>query len=406
MWRRGGYGKDFKHRLGMLPKLKPCEAGKKRVWLQAVSVGEVMAIEPLIESLQRNNTVDVVLTTTTSTGYAAARKKYSQVVTQIGIFPLDFWPCSKLAWSRIQPHAVVLTESELWPEHLYQARKHTVPAILINARMSDRSYNRYLKFTGLAKRLFSQLDHIYTSSERDQKRILELGGDSVRVTCAGNIKFDAANPEILNPSARAELRSELGFDAENTFVLLGSSTWSGEETALIEAQSAVRSLGLDCRLLIVPRHAERAPEIVQLLETQNLPWHQRSVTPQAPAGTLIYLADTTGELSRLAQVADLAFIGKSIAPNEGGQNPIEAAALGLPIVMGSRMSNFREVAVNLLHANAALEVNDSSALIETIVQLAKDPNKRSKMGTEGRAWHARNTGSTERITEGIRIDLR
>ena len=406
MWRRGGYARDFKHRLGFLPRLESTHPECKRVWLQAVSVGEVLAVGPLIESLQRNGQVEVVLTTTTSTGYAAARERYAGKVAQLGIFPLDFWPCAALAWRRIRPDAVVLMESELWPEHLHQARVRGVPAILINARMSDRSFARYGRVRHLAAWLFAQLDHIYTSSERDQQRILELGGDAVKVTCTGNVKFDAACPEELDAAARAELRNELGFGNEGALVLLGSSTWPGEETALLEAQAALRATGVDCRLLLVPRHAERGRSVAKELHGQSLVWHQRSLERQAASGTLIYLADTTGELSRLTQVADLVFIGKSLEPNEGGQNPIESAALGLPILFGPRMSNFKDVARVLRGCGAARVIHDAAGLRDAVLELAGDPAARKEMGAAGRAWHARNGGSSERIAEGIRVDLR
>ncbi|NCG08322.1 MAG: 3-deoxy-D-manno-octulosonic acid transferase [Verrucomicrobia bacterium] len=406
MWRRGGYGKDFKHRLGFFPRLEPCGPERKRVWLQAVSVGEVLAVGPLIESLQKSGQVEVVLTTTTSTGYAAARERYKGKVAQMGIFPFDFCLCSSLAWRRIRPDAVMLMESELWPEHLHQAQTRGVPAILINARMSDRSFRRYMRVKYLAERIFAKLDHIYTSSERDQQRILELGGDALRVTCAGNVKFDAACPEELSATVRKDLREALGFENEAAFVLLGSSTWPGEETALLAAQAALRATGVDCRLLLVPRHAERGRSIAKELDEQALTWHQRSVEPQAATGTMIYLADTTGELSRLAQVADLVFIGKSLAPNEGGQNPIEAAALGLPMCFGPHMSNFKDVARALSESGAARLLDDAPGLQKAVLELAGDSATRAKMGAAGRAWHSRNGGSSERIAEGIRVDLR
>jgi 3-deoxy-D-manno-octulosonic-acid transferase len=258
----------------------------------------------------------------------------------------------------------------------------------------------------LAARLFAQLDHIYTSSERDQQRILELGGDALRVTCAGNVKFDAACPKELSAGARMELRKELGFENEAAFVLLGSSTWPGEETALLEAQAALRASGVDCRLLLVPRHAERGRSVAKELGVQSLTWHQRSIKRQAPTGNLIYLADTTGELSRLSQVADLVFIGKSLAPNEGGQNPIEVAALGLPMLFGPRMSNFKDVAQALKGCGAARLIHDAAGLREAVLELAGDPAARLAMGAAGRTWHARNGGSSERIAEGIRVDLR
>jgi 3-deoxy-D-manno-octulosonic-acid transferase len=202
-----------------------------------------------------------------------------------------------------------------------------------------------------------------------------------------------------------ELRKELGFENEAAFVLLGSSTWPGEETALLEAQAALRASGVDCRLLLVPRHAERGRSVAKELGVQSLTWHQRSIKRQAPTGNLIYLADTTGELSRLSQVADLVFIGKSLAPNEGGQNPIEVAALGLPMLFGPRMSNFKDVARALRESGAAWVVDDASCLREAVLALAGDPATRVEMGAAGRVGHARNGGSSERIAEGIRVDL-
>ena len=310
MWRRGGYAKDFKHRLGFFPRLKPCKPGQKRVWLQAVSVGEVLSLGPLIESLKKDGQIEVVLTTTTSTGYATALEQYAEKVAQVGIFPFDFWLCSSLSWRRIQPDAVIMMECELWPEHLHQAQTRAVPAILINARISDRSFRRYMRIKALAAKLFNQLDHIYTSSDQDQQRILKLGGNALRVTCAGNMKFDAAHPEKLSDSERANLRQELGFENEAALILLGSSTWPGEETALLEAQAALRATGKDCRLLLVPRHAERGRSIAKELkrETENGINVQKTKLRKRPSST----SPTPPALSLLSQVADLVFIGKSL----------------------------------------------------------------------------------------------
>ena len=146
--------------------------------------------------------------------------------------------------------------------------------------------------------------------------------------------------ERCTEDARTTLRENLGFAAKDkkVFILLGSSTWAGEEIALLEAQGAAIDAGIDCRLLLVPRHVERAPEVLQLLKAQDLPWYQRSTGGEVPRNLAIHLVDTTGELAYLSQTADLAFIGKSLAPNDGGQTPIEAAGLGVPVLMGSNMN--------------------------------------------------------------------
>ena len=404
MWRRGGYARSFQHRFGRFHRLGPVAAGKKRIWLQAVSVGEVLAVGPLIDALQKDTNIEVVLTTTTSTGYSEARKRYAETVKSIGIFPLDFWLFSRATWNRIQPSAVILTESELWPEHLHQARKRKIPAHLINARISDTSFRRYQQVPTVARRLLKKFRGIYAASEIDHARLLELGCPAERIHSTGSIKFDVAVGERCTEEARTTLREDLGFtarDEKEVFILLGSSTWAGEETALLEAQRELITVGIDCRLLLVPRHVERAPELLQLLKAQDLPWYQRSTGGEVPRNLAIHLADTTGELAYLTQTADLAFIGKSLAPNDGGQTPIEAAGLGVPVLMGSNMNNFKDVAKSLIRAGAAITVEHADELRSEVLKLAKDPSSRFSMQQAGLEWHKLNRGSSQRIADRI-----
>lgn len=408
MWRRGGYAKDFQHRLGQFRRLDPPAEGKTRIWLQAVSVGEMLAVGPLIEALQKDGRIEIVLTTTTSTGYVEARKRYAERVLSIGIFPLDFWLFSRLAWKRIQPNAIILTESELWPEHLHQAKACGVPAYLVNARMSDTSFRRYMKLPSLACRLLKKFSAIFAASEHDAARLQTLGVAPERIQSIGSIKVDVPLPDSLDADARHQLLEELGFtySAERPpLILLGSSTWPGEESILIEIVAALRARGIDLRLLLVPRHAERRAEIVNLLQQQALPWHQRSSGTKPAKEIILYLADTTGELSRLTQVADLAFIGKSLPPNDGGQTPIEAAGLGVPVLMGPKMGNFKAVAQSLLRVGAGGTVQNSSELKEMIEGLLKAREQRLAMGAAGRKWHEQNRGSSRRIAAAITADL-
>ena len=374
-----------------------------RIWLQAVSVGEVLAIGPLIEALQENSSIEIVLTTTTSTGYAEACKRYADKVSRIGIFPLDFWLFSRIAWRRIRPAVVILTESELWPEHLHQAKKREVPAFLVNARISDTSFQRYQQVPTLARRMLNKFQAVYAASDLDQERLIELGCSKGRVSSPGSIKFDVAIEEPLNQDGREALRASLGFPSgpSNPFILLGSSTWPGEEEALLDVQRRLIEEGIDCRLLLVPRHAERGPELVQLLKQQDLSWHQRSSAQTAPENVQIHLADTTGELAHLTQATDLAFIGKSLAPNSGGQTPIEAAGLGTPILMGPNMNNFKKLANSLASAGAANWVSDTEELFRSVRDLAREPDPRDTMQQAGLNWHANNRGSSRRIVEDI-----
>ncbi|MFU8848093.1 MAG: 3-deoxy-D-manno-octulosonic acid transferase [Opitutales bacterium] len=408
MWRRGGYGKDFQHRFGRFRHLNPSAAGKTRIWLQAVSVGEVLAVGPLIEALQEKGSIEIVLTTTTSTGYAEARKRYADQVLSIGIFPLDFWLCSRLAWKRIQPDAIILTESELWPEHLHQAKMRRVPAYLVNARMSDRSFARYQKFPALIARLLGKFSAIFAASEHDAARLKKLTPVPGQIQSVGSIKVDVPLPDPIEEKTRLELTEELGFVRSGgppPLVLLGSSTWPGEEAVLIELVHKIRQSGTDLRLLLVPRHAERRAEIITLLAKQGSAWHQRSTERPPEKEIIIHLADTTGELSRLSQIADFAFIGKSLPPNQGGQTPIEATGLGVPVLMGPNMQNFKEVAKSLLRFGAGQTVQNSSELEQSLLTLIQNQDKRQAMGTAGREWHQKNRGSSRRIAVAILRDL-
>lgn len=406
MVKRGGYRKSFQHRFGLLKAMPPKPANVFRIWIQAVSVGEVRAVAPLIQRLSEDGHYEIVLTTTTSTGYALARETLSDQVKRVAVFPLDFWLFSRRAWQRIQPDAAVLMESELWPEHLHQARRRGCPVLLINARLSDRSYRRYRKLRPLAARLIRQPAWILVSSQNDLDRLLAIGADPVRTTLCGNLKFDTPVGPVLNEDERLQLRQELGLNAdtessETPLVLLGSSTWPGEEALLLETLMAAREQGLAVKLLIVPRHAERRAEIRSVLNGAPLRVHFRHGNPPPEAPVDVAVADTTGELTRLSQVADLVFIGKSLPPNQGGQTPIEAAALGLPIIYGPNMTNFRDVTRSLERNSAALRVEDAEAARAELLRLLADAKGRASLGQRARDWHASNRGALGRALAAI-----
>ena len=401
MLRRGGYGSGFSQRFGFFPSPGPKTPGKRRFWLQAVSVGEIEAIGPLLRQLKSEGAAEIILTTTTSTGYRLAQERYADVADHIGIFPADLWPCSALAWRRIRPDVVILVEGELWPEHLAQARARGVPAYLINGRISDRSFARHLRFRKLSAHVLGHFRQIAASSEEDVRRFRELGFDA---TLTGNIKFDVASDAPMSAAERTRLRADLGFGADpRTVVLLGSSTWKGEETVLLRCVRELRAAGHDVRLLLVPRHSERRAEVAAEASASGLSWHQRSTGGAvAPADTIVHLADTTGELRRLTRAADLAFCGKSLAPHEGGQTPVECAAAGVAIIYGPRMSNFRDICRGLESAQAALKAADARELAVLLARLVQDGAGRAEMGRRGASWHQGNRGATERTLTLLR----
>lgn len=402
MRRRGGYTEHFSDRWGGFDRVPPRRPGVRRIWIQAVSVGEMLAIGPLLERLSSDPTIEVVLTCTTSTGQAIAKERYAKRTLALGYFPLDAWPFSRRSWKNIDPDLMILVEGERWPEHLAQARIRGVPVICINARLSDRSYRRMQRVRWAVPSLMRGLTRVVAASAHDAARFVELGFDPARVQTSGNIKLDLTLPP-LDPAKRRELLVSLGFP-EGEPILLGSSTWPGEEKAILEAFGALHAAGLAARLLIVPRHAERRGEIIPELAASGLSFHVRS-TGAAPGPCQVVLADTTGELRWLTQLAEVVFVGKSLPPHHEGQTPIEAAALGKPILMGPEMSNFRPIAVELTEAGAALRVHDAAGLRAAVRTLWGDPAKRQAMASAARDWHRRNQGALDRTLAVIHTEL-
>lgn len=401
MRRRGGYGENFSQRFGIGHALPAKTASRHRIWLQAVSVGEILAVGPLLQELRQHHDVEIYLTTTTSTGYRLAQERYRGLVIGLGYFPLDAWIFSRWAWRAIDPDMVILMEGERWPEHVHQAQRRGVPVLSINARLSDRSYRRLRKFGFVRHAIFDGITHLLASSSHDAARFRELGFPAARIATTGNLKLDLSIAP-LSESERAQLRRELGL--RDGAVLLGSSTWPGEERALYDAWQETRAAGLPCALLIVPRHAERREEIEAWLQTTGSSVHLRSRGP-AETEVDISVADTTGELRRLTQLADLVFVGKSLPPNEGGQTPVEAAALEKPLLFGPRMSNFRPIVDELLQRGAALQVRDDAALGHEITNLLRDSGRRLRMAAAAGQWHRENAGAVKRTADVIRNEL-
>ena len=407
MWRRGGYRQGFSNRFGMMRNLPAKRHGIRRIWIQAVSVGELMAIDPLVRRLQKDPDCEVILTTTTSTGFRLARERFRELSVWQGIFPMDFWLCSRKAWQSIQPDLAVLMEGELWPEHIHQGWKRKVPVVLINARLSDRSFRRHHSVRWLGKAFFHKLRAILAGSQTDLERFRELGWlPESRIEHSGNLKLDVAEEAGTTHETRLALIREFGFSEnpvmEAILVLLGSSTWPGEERLLLEAFCALRETFPALRLLIVPRHAERRREIEGVVKEFPVQAHFRTVARQAPAGTDVYVADTTGELKKLTGIADLVFVGKSLPPNTGGQTPIEAAALGKPLLFGPDMSNFRDVSRRLVVAGAARRLESPGELIQVLGELLSADKDRKEMGAKAGACIADSRGATERTFRKLR----
>ena len=399
---RGGYGKKIKYRFGFWPKLPPKKTNIKRIWIQAVSVGELLSIHKLLDSFFSNPKVEIVLSGTTSTGQKIAHEKYQHFALELGPFPLDWFIFSSIAWSRIKPDLVVCTDSELWPEHMHQSRKRNIPFCIINGRLSDNSFSR-LKRSGPFRELFTPVNlHIFATSENQLSRWKKIGVKESNVITTGNLKVDSTPIEPPQIKQKQERKLEMGF-APNSIVLAGISTWPGEEKFLIEYLKKIRMQKPDVKLLLIPRHAERRNEIVEIIKSHSLSFSQRSisVSNKNNRNPNIYLADTTGELKDLIIAADVGFLGKTLPPKDEGQNPIEATSLGIPLVMGPKASNFSEITKELLQVGSARNGQSPKQIEEILTSLLVDPQKCEKMSKAGLKWRMKQASPTNKTRQAL-----
>ena len=396
MIKRGGYGKKLFYRLGCWPTLLPKNSNKKRIWIQAVSVGELSSINTLLQAFIADPKIEIILSGTTSTGQEIAEKKHAKDILALGPFPLDWFPFSSLAWSRIQPDLAICVDSELWPEHMYQAKKRGVPFFIVNARLSDRSFSR-LGSLGIFRNLLLPNNlRILASSEKQRQRWITIGLDEQRTCNTGNLKVDIAPHNPTTEAIKNRKKEELGFST-SSIVLVGISTWPGEEEFLLQCLTEIRDKKLDARLLLIPRHAERREEIVDNLNAFPFPFQQRTCPDENQPDTLVDLADTTGELNKLIQSADLAFLGKTLPPRHEGQNPIEPISIGLPLVVGPKCTNFSETCDELLIRGAVQQGESFIKVKKIILQLFQSESQRKKMRQAGLDWR-KDQGSPTRKT--------
>ncbi len=405
MKRRGDYKGALSMRLGIGIDDWPRMPGKRRVWIQAVSLGEMLVIEALLRKLVENPEIELLLTTTTSTGYRLANDKYSEICDRIYYFPLDFWPFSRKFWKRMRPDLAICAETELWPEHMQQAANAGVPMVLVNGRLSDRSFKYAQKLGWMYRKHLRHVDRVLAISDQDASRFIAMGVPSERVSISGNLKLDVSIGKILEKEEQTRLKRILGLG--DGFVLLGSSTWPGEEEALLSVFRGLRESLPHCRLLLVPRHAERRSEIRAMLERKasDLKFEFKSES-ETFSDLDILVADTSGELRVLTQLSDMAFVGKSLPPHKEGQTPIECGMLGVPLVFGPGMSNFRSVRDGMLAMGAAIQVRDESSLQSALKALAMDESARREMSEKQAIWAAASRGALQRTFNAIEVLVR
>ena len=377
MLHRGGYKKHFEQRLGIYGHgTAPRLAEERHIWIHAVSVGELfVAFRFITEYRETHPAARFVVSTNTSTGHALAEKQMDRRDVLI-YFPVDLPMVMHRVFSQINPLKLILVECEFWPNLVRQAHKRGIPVSLINGRISDSSFKGYMKLRPFTRRLLSLIDPICMQGSQDAERILALGARPETVKTLGTAKYDLP-PPAADADAQARRVLKTISVPDNALILLGGSTWPGEEEALCKIYKTLRQKHPELFLVLVPRHAERRDDVVETIKGMGLTCSLRTQEP-SPADVLV--VDTTGELMSFYAAADVVFVGKSLC-DHGGQNPIEPALFGKAVVVGPNMENFPSVMDDFLSAGALRQVQDFQTLEKTIAELLADSSARARLGT-------------------------
>lgn len=382
-------------------KLKQALTNRHTVWLHAVSVGEVNVCTQLIRALEaRLPNVKFVVSTTTSTGMGELQRRLPPNVSKI-YYPIDFKGCVDRALKSIHPEAVVLVEAEIWPNFIWRAQELGIPLFLVNARVSPRSFGGYKRLGVLFRPLFSAFEAVGAQNEGDVERLRQLGCRPEAVHLIGNLKFDAAQQGQKSGLDAAGILREIGVPADAR-VLVAGSTHEGEEALLAGQLRRLKERFPDLFLVVVPRHAERTPEVSRQLKAAGVKFALRTevgANAELVPGTLdCLLVNTTGELVYFYQQATIVFVGKSITA-EGGQNPIEPAQLGKPVLFGPHMENFADVARQFVSQDGAVQVRNGAELEQALAELLANPSRRQQLGANALKVAQQNSGAVERTVE-------
>jgi 3-deoxy-D-manno-octulosonic-acid transferase len=395
--RNRGYWWHWGERFGLVPAR--AERGEA-VWIHAVSVGEVQAAVPIVRALRgRHAELGVVLTTTTPTGRQRALEALGDVA-HVTYVPYDLPGCVSRFLLRTRPRLLVIMETELWPNIVKACAERAIPVLLANARLSERSARGYARFTSLAREMLAALDAVAAQSRDDADRLLQLGARASRVRVTGSVKFDMRLPASLSERGES-LRRRLGVDRA---VWIAASTHDREEALVLDAYAALRARIPNCLLLLVPRHPERFTPVMAACRRRGFSVTSRTTEPESCEGIEVYVGDTMGELPLFYAASDVAFVGGSLVP-VGGHNPLEPAALGLPVVFGPYVFNFAEITERLRAAGAAWQVPDASRLASVVTRLLEDGNVRHQAGERGRQFVEDNRGAVDAVVHMMEASL-
>jgi len=379
----------LKNQLGFVTK-----TASKVIWVHCVSVGEFNAARPLIDQL-----LDIypehrlAITTTTITGAEAVKNHYKNRVIHY-FFPFDLPFIVGPFINKINPVACILLETEIWPNLINNLNKKAIPVMLVNARLSERSLNKYQKFSSnFIQKTINQLTLIGSQNERSSERFLSLGVSPDKVVTVGNLKFDSNEKD--NPNITQSLQKIVG----ERRVVVFASTREGEEKKIIKSYVNTKDK-FDALMIVIPRHPQRFDEVFNLLVDSGLDVKRRSHGLICDENTQVLLGDSMGELLSYYSVCDIAFIGGSLV-DTGGQNMLEAAAASKPILFGPSVFNFEQIAQSMLETDSAIQVDDADNLMKTLSGLLLDDTKRVKLGENAKNLLEKHRGAVDRLLKLI-----
>jgi 3-deoxy-D-manno-octulosonic-acid transferase len=405
LWKRREVlaGKRWRERFGLLPESFQ-QAERGAIWIHAVSVGETLAVVGLAIELQRAFPGrKIFLSSVTPAGRSAGESRLPSIVGRFYL-PMDWQGAVRAVLERIQPSLLVIVETELWPNLLRASHDFGARIMLVNARLSTRSYQRYSLVRRFMRRVLQHVDVICAQTETDVERFRHLGAAPERVVLSGNLKFDSepprlgAFPRLLEKAAGVTGRSP---------IMIAASTMPGEEPIVLKAWSKVRARYPKALLILAPRHPARFDEVVQILADSGCSYARRTdLASQEPeissqvAAPEVLLLDTIGELAGILELADVVFMGGSLVPT-GGHNILEGAYWAKPVVFGSHMENFRDIAQLFLQAGACVQVRDAQELAESVLKLFGDGAIRRQLGERAKQILESEKGATARVLDQI-----
>jgi 3-deoxy-D-manno-octulosonic-acid transferase len=391
---------SFTQRLGYLPLSFNLDA-EKSIWIHAVSVGEVLTARALLPALrERYPRLRLFLSTTTMTGQQIARNNL-QYVDEVFYFPFDLGFIVNRTLGLVRPRLFIMMETEIWPNQLRACHRAGVKTLLVNGRISSRSYPRYRLARPFFRRVLRHVDRFCMQSDESARRVIDIGADRDRVVVTGSLKFDSLEIPGSSPDRGHNRVLRYFRIAPERPVIIAASTLKGEEEAVLDAFQRIRSTMSNALLIIAPRKPQRFEDVERLARRAGWNVARRSeLRVDAEPRHDVVILDTIGELAQLYQVATAVFVGGSLV-DSGGHNILEPAVFGKPIVFGPYMQNFTEIARTFLDNGAAIQVRNGRELEPALVDLLGDPVRRARLGAAARALVEANRGARTKTLAAI-----